>query len=588
MIKAVLMHGPAASWWHGPSALPSLAAVMERDGHHVVQRSGHIIGTENILRIHGKAEIDRALAIFRDPQSDILARHDAGMTFERVSKGINTPHKFAVESNNVLYVSKCQDGTIEGALAGIKNRESDLWYPYFAEVEIPLALKLRPHLYGISIADERQFMPGIILASMVKEALPGCLVVLGGNYWARVIDAFKLPAFAKFFDYWDAIVYREGYRPLQELAATLDPSKASGTTWRQGNKVVVNPPTKRPVSFETLPPPILDNHVRPLSPETAVSMYTMPGCLEECGFCDIGGGGDDFGSPKQIMLRSMTPRRVAEQIAKIKAARVDFSNEMLPIAWQLALGRALEGIGHTATWQCYMTITDALTRPKVCKDLYDAGCRAVQLGLESLSPDTLTRENKGWNTPSNYGTILKNLKEVGIQTHVFIIVGTPGEPLHQSLAWLAFLEKYGEYILTIKVGRYQVSRLSPDTRENKHSEWIEILPDTHPLRLNRDFKYLHTSRRAVFALRDILEEACRKHKHFGPTSRTPWWVNRGRYRWADFDRMAAVLSKVWQAPSVPHLDRVISRTNTIVKDELGIDPAFRTFDDVVAFGRTLL
>ena len=189
----LLQYAPASSVQHLPAGIAQLAAVLHKDGHHVVQHYGHIIGTEYVLRAHGGDEIDRAFATIRDPQSDVFARHDARMMFVRVSKDINSPDSFSITGNNVLYVSKYQDGTIEGTFAAIKNRESHLWYQYFVDVEIPFALSIKPDVYGISIADERQFIPGIVLASLVKDALPGCLVVLGGNYWARVVEAFKLP-----------------------------------------------------------------------------------------------------------------------------------------------------------------------------------------------------------------------------------------------------------------------------------------------------------------------------------------------------------------------------------------------------------
>ncbi|MBU6323744.1 radical SAM protein [Patescibacteria group bacterium] len=577
----MLNYPPASSVWHLPSGIAQLTGVLQAQGHDVTQRYGHITGLEYLLRQHGGTEIERALAAVRDPQSDIFALHDARMTFERVSSNIPTNDRFVVERNNVTYVSRYYDGTIEGALEAVKNRESHLWYRYFADVEIPLALSARPDLYGISVADERQFIQGIILASMVKDAIPGCKVVLGGNFWSRVTHAFTHPAFAKFFSFCDAIVYREGYQPLAELAAGLDPSRASGTAWWNGSDVVVNPATVTPASFETLPTPVFDASVRQWSPDTVYSLYTASNCYMACEFCAIPAGSDTYlGKP-----RTMSPRRIAEQMQALGGSRFEIFDEMLPIPNQLALGRELKRIGHSATWECYLTMSNKLMDPAVCSQLYDAGCRAVQVGLESLSPDTLAQENKKWNTPSNYGVILRNLRNAGIQTHAFLIVGIPGEPLHYGLAWTAFLEKYGEDILTIKSGRYRLTRNSPEERGGNRNECIEVSADTKPLHLNRDFTYRLSSRKKVEATRDLLEQACRQHWAYGVTSTIPWWVNRGRYSWDELRQMAHLLP---QEPEVRHLDRAVTRANTIAKEELGFSGQLKTFDDVVAFSRTLV
>lgn len=577
--KVMLNYPPVSSVWHMPTGIAQLSSVLRSEGHEVVQRYGHIVGLEYILKEHGGADIDFALAAVRNPQSDIGALYNARLTFERVSSGIETQDKFHVARNNASYVSSYYDGTIEGALRVIRDREKHLWYGYFKEVEMPLVRDFKPDLFGVSICDERQFIQGIILASMVKDEFPGCLVVLGGNFWSRVTSAFRLPEFAQFFNHCDVIVYREGFQPLQQLAATLNPAAASGIVWSQDGSVVVNPATSSPTDFETLPTPQFDGGARQWSSDFVPSLYTMSNCPMACGFCAIAAGSDTFlGKP-----RSMTPRRIAEHMELLGTNRFEVFDETFPIPRQLALGKELKRIGVPATWECYLTVTNDLVRPETARNLYDAGCRAVQLGLETLSPSTLLQEHKQWNTPDNYGTILANLKAAGIQTHVFLIVGIPGEPLHWGLKWLPFFEKHGDNVLTIKSSRYRLTRHSPEERGGTHSKLIELLPDTHPLHLNQDSRYRSVSTKKVEAMRDILEQMCHRHWAYGVTSTIPWWVNRGRYSWDELRTMAqALLSE----QDVQHLDRAIVKATTIVKEELKREVSFKNFDDVATFART--
>ena len=580
MKKIILNYPPVSSPWHLPTGIAQLAAVLRSDGHEVVQRYGHILGLEYVLKQHRGERIEEALRIICNPGSGVLDWYQARKIFEEVSRSIPTQDRFVVERNNVVYVSSYYDGTIGRALEAIRNREQHLWYDYFAKVEVPIAQDIKPDLYGISIADERQLIQGIILASLIKDTLPNCLVVLGGNFWSRVTSAFQLPGFAAFFDFCDAIVYREGFQPMLELAGTLDPRSASGTVWRDGDRVVVNSPTTKPTPFETLPTPHYDGGARQWSPDFVPSLYTMSNCPMACGFCAIAAGSDSF----LAKPRSMSPQRIAEHMARLGASRFEIFDETFTIPRQLELGMELKRVDLPTTWDCYLTVTDSLAKPETCVKLYEAGCRDVQLGLETLSPDTLKRENKKWNSPKNYGRILRNLRDAGIQTHIFIIIGLPGEPLHWGLKWLPFLEEYGDSILTIKSGRYRVTRMSPEAQSGTHDARIEVTPDDKPLHLNRHFRYKDVSGKRVYAMRDLLEEACRRHWAYPVTSTIPWWVNRGRYSWKELEEMAKQLPP---EPSVPQIDRAPTKVSSIVRYELGQDVRFKSYEDILAFARTL-
>jgi len=265
--------------------------------------------------------------------------------------------------------------------------------------------------------------------------------------------------------------------------------------------------------------------------------------------------------------------------------RFEICDETFSIQRQLSLGEELQRINRVAEWECYLTASDELLKPEACEKLYRAGCRAVQLGLESLSVTTLARENKRWNTPDNYGRILANLKNAGIQTHIFLIVGLPGEPLHWGLKWLSFMEKNGDNILTIKSGRYRVPRLCREEIYGTHDQFVEILPDDKPLHPNRDFRYRFASRKKVEAMRDILEQACHQHWAYALTSTLPWWVNRGRFDWDELRKMAHLLPP---EPDVKHLEAAITRTRTLVREELFQEANFENFSDLVEFSHILL
>jgi len=580
-----LTYPPASSIWHLPMGAAYLTGVLERRGHRVVQNYGHIEGVEHVLGAFGGAPVEEALRVVRDPDASILSRYDARVLFEDVSRDITSAETFAVERNNVRCDSRHFKGDVGELVRVLERREEHVFHDYFVDVELPRIQALRPDVVGISVADERQLVSACVLASLVREQSPGTRVLMGGNYWARTMDAYHDPEFASLFRHWDAIVYAEGFRPIVALAEGDAPATVPGVVWLDGDTVRVNPRSPAPISYEELPTPVFERGTRQWSPDFVPPLYTMSNCPMRCGFCSIAAGSDTFLHKPRVM----SERRVAEHIAALGVDRVDFVDEYLPVTRQIRIGRELERIGHRATWQCYLTAGDQLLNPDTCHALARAGCRAVQLGLESLDPATLKKEAKPWNHPANYGRILKNLHDAGIQVHVFIIVGVPGEQINQSLRWLSFLEEYGEHILTIKSGRYRLTRRAPDERAATSHELpgLRVTGQDHQvLNLNRDqFRYTSQglSRKRVEGVRDLLEEACRRHWAYQVTSTLPWWINRGRHTLPQLRAAAAELSAHRPPePAIPagHLKRGLSKVTTALHDELGMRVAPGSYEDI--------
>jgi Radical SAM superfamily len=589
----VLSYPPASSVWHLPMGIGYLAGILQQNGHHVVQEYGYIKGVEHVLRRHGGAAVERQLRTIRDPEVSVFDRYEARISFEELSQNLGTIETFVVERNNVRCDSRHFKGGIDELTWVLENRTEHVFFDYFANVEVPRAARLQPDIYGISVADERQLVSGCILASLVKEAMPGTLVVLGGNYWARVLDAYRDPRFARLFDYWDGIVYAEGYQPIADLAAGSALSQTAGTVWRDGAVVRMNPRSDTPVLFDDLPTPVFARDVQQWSMDFVPPLYTMSNCPMRCSFCSIAAGSDTF----LARPRTMSPERVADHMVALGARRFDFVDEFLTISRQLAIGEELARRGYKASWQCYLTVSDKLLDPDVCAALAAHGCSGVQLGLESLDLEILQQEAKSWNHPKNYGRILKNLHDAGIQTHVFIIVGVPNEPINQSLRWLAFLEEYGEYILTIKSGRYRLTRRAPDEGRAHLGELYGIQASQNDdllLNLNRD-QFTYTthglSRKRVEAVRDLLEEACRRHWAYQVTSTIPWWTNRGHFTLGELRAAADMLAAAApREPSIPpsHLKRALAKTASAVRDETGLPVRFDSYEDARNTSRELL
>lgn len=173
----------------------------------------------------------------------------------------------------------------------------------------------------------------------------------------------------------------------------------------------------------------------------------------------------------------------------------------------------------------------------------------------------------------------------------------PNEPISWSLRWLAFLEQFGDYIVTIKSSRYRLTRRAPDETAAGASELSGIrLSDTDNLllNLNRDqFTYTTQglSRQRVQGIRDLLEEACRRHWAYQVTSTLPWWVNRGRYSLQELRAQADTLAALRPPePSLPDkaMKRALTKTASAVSQDLGEGVRFASYEEARSTARRLL
>lgn len=572
MSKILLIYPPASSVWHLPAGISVLAGYLQEQGHDVAQRYAYIEALDYVL-LQQDPRARMALDIVRSHTASIQERAWASRAIEEISTLIPGADRFIVVRNNVEYVSPYYTGTIEDATSALTDCGSNLFYDYFCQRELPRVSAFAPDICGISISDERQLIPGITLAYLIKQGVPGTKVILGGNLFSRLRHAFLMPGFERIFEACDAIIHAEGFIPMQQLASGYPFAQVAGIAFLDRDVVRINGISPSPVAFNSLPTPVFSDDAQQWCPDRVYSLYTRSNCLHACGFCAISAGSDSY----LTGYRAMRPERIAEHMQSL-GRRFDITDELFPVRDQLKLGEALARRGQYAEWQCYMTVTDDLLDEEICHALYQAGLRAVQLGLETLEPQTLDREGKRWNNSrqgfslaEKYQRILANLRQASIQTHVFLIVGLPGERASASLRWLSFLEQAGQDILTIKSGRYRATRHSPDEQGSHHSEWIEVSEDVKPLRLNRNFRYIKgkgISGKQADALRDLLEQSSREHWAYGVTSVLPWWANRGRYSWSELRMMSEELAKTdYRIEPVDHIDMAFSRIRTALCNE---------------------
>jgi len=129
-------------------------------------------------------------------------------------------------------------------------------------------------------------------------------------------------------------------------------------------------------------------------------------------------------------IRFKKPELVAEEIEYLKREYAIGGISLLDeLSFPTAPGKALpyiEAIGRTGIkWKAQCRV-DGVT-PEIARALRAAGCVIMCLGIESVWQDSLDRINKKINIKKTMESI-RLLKENGIETRVYMIMGLPGEP----------------------------------------------------------------------------------------------------------------------------------------------------------------
>ena len=263
------------------------------------------------------------------------------------------------------------------------------------------------------------------LVTIAKEVQPNATTVLGGShgtFWDE--NALKeYPAL-------DVVVRREGEQTLVELAEKLevqtDLSGVLGITYRDGDKIVRNPDRPFIEDLDSLPFPA--HHLLPLenlkhNGKIIFPLVSSRGCVYWCDFCStvrMFGRGYRWRSAKNVVdeMELIHDRYGVDQVTFYDDAFSVNRERVVEICREL----------HTRKlklkWDCG-TRVDMVDR-ELLKTMYDAGCFAVWLGVESGSELILGAMNKKIKIDQTRQAY-KTAHQIGLMTIANVVLGFPGE-----------------------------------------------------------------------------------------------------------------------------------------------------------------
>jgi hypothetical protein len=416
----------------------------------------------------GVRNASRALSLLRSPEGAAsfprycaAARHlNAALSAHRGGSGME---RLTLGDYVHAGMSEFSPGDLGRVASGLAPT---LFSGYFRDDLLPRVARMAPGAVAITVNYRHQVLPAFELAGLLRRALPGVPVAGGGGMltsWRRTLEAGKarLPAFS-----------HVGFGPGEEAVASL----AAGGVPGDARFL----PESDDVEF--LP----DFGFAPLreylSPEPVLPVASSRGCYwRRCGFCPEAVTPTH---PYRSFDAAAFPAMLRDVSLRYGVARFHLTDNAVPPATLRSIaGRPdlLRGL----SWHGFARFERELRDPGFAAGLAAAGCAMLQLGLESGSQTLLDRMGKGTRV-ADASAILHNLKEAGIATYVYVMLGAPEERRADAERTLGFLEEHAGAIDFLNLSILNVPREAPETgRATPEGEEGDPAPEGGALGLYR-------------------------------------------------------------------------------------------------------
>jgi anaerobic magnesium-protoporphyrin IX monomethyl ester cyclase len=301
-----------------------------------------------------------------------------------------------------------------------------------------------PEIVGITCGSVT-YKQCVETAKAVKEALPSCIVVVGGWHPSYMPESMlQHPEI-------DYAVIGEGERAMVELVTSITRDKDDsaiaripGIAFRREGKIMKNAP-KFISNLDEVPFParhLLPMHlyrrkIEFLSSTSVDTMNVIRGCPYNCAFCET----------KRLWgqtCRAFSPHRVVEEIkhliSKYSTKGIYFVGDNFTIQKKrtIKLCKEIKKNRLDIEWICD-TRVDLISR-ELLKEMKNAGCRTIWFGVETGSPRILKKINKQITLQQAVNTF-KLCREEGIQTACSLMLGIPGETTKDMKATFNFARK---------------------------------------------------------------------------------------------------------------------------------------------------
>ncbi|MCB1152574.1 B12-binding domain-containing radical SAM protein, partial [bacterium] len=284
--------------------------------------------------------------------------------------------------------------------------------------------ELKPDAVGIPVLSAG-FAWANTRARQIKDRL-GVPVIFGGPHCTAVPEETMRTGEADYAFVADAEIGMA--RLLDVLEKGGDLGSVPNLIWRNGDAVVTNELAPLIRDLDTLPFPAKDLYYDANPGHgTAYNIISARYCPLRCKFCYNATMEKIYGAKKWGSRRS--PANVVAELREGKTKRrfnyVRFFDDLFTAdeAW---LSEFAPMYARDVNVPYHCSLHPSFVGPKVVEALKLSGCREVQMGVETVAPDTKKTIRRG-ESLDQIRDGLARLKAAGIRNSVDIIIGLPGQ-----------------------------------------------------------------------------------------------------------------------------------------------------------------
>ncbi len=291
----------------------------------------------------------------------------------------------------------------------------------------------------------------LLVGKVAKEVNPSIVTVAIGTHVMALPDETFSES-----EHLDVIIYSGEWEQasLNIVQNINNLQSAKGIFYRKPGGDIVKTETQSPVeNLDDLGFPAHDKIEQEIyrDPTTKNFPKTMvmgqKACISNCSFCCQPAF---FGAPS---VRKRSVEHFLEELKWVKKLgfnEVMFNDATLTsdLDWAASLFEGMIRNEINLTWNC-STRADRVN-PEILKMMKKAGCHTIAIGMESVDPTVLKNIRKGV-TGEKIREAVSMVKECGMNTIVFCVVGFPGETRESIEKTISFVKTLDTTFITLGI-----------------------------------------------------------------------------------------------------------------------------------------
>ena len=437
----LFIHPPVAKPCEPPAGIARLAGTLKAHGVPCQVLDASLEGLLYLMeqtRSGGDRWTSRAVAHRKDHLSDLRAWpvYDRPDAYRRAVADLNRllqvagrPFGAGVNMGNYVHAERSPVRRDDLTWAA-EHPEANPFYGYFAPRLRDMLDKTPVVWVGVSVNFLSQALCAWAIMGFIRREFPGIRIVAGGglitSWMAGALKGgnWKNPA-----DVW---VAGPGEAALLELLGVQPGQKMCRPDYAYFQKTDY------------------------LAPGFILPYSASSGCYwSRCAFCPEKSEGSIY--------RPVSPEKALQDLNGLCAAEEPALVHLLDNALSPALLKKLAVQGLPRPWYGFARMTQPLDDFDFCLALRRGGCVMLKLGLESGDQGVLDALDKGIQLETA-SRILKNLKEAGIASYVYLLFGTPSEGPVEAQHTLQFVAAHNAAITFLNVAIFNLPLHSPQAQ----------------------------------------------------------------------------------------------------------------------------